>query len=225
MKRDAILRTAARLFAERGFSNTPTTLLAQEAGVAEGTIFRHFKTKDEIFFVLIDNVKNQLLADIRVYLQSRRPHTGMDTVLSIVRAFCVFVRKNRMEFGLVFRDASSRYGDDGDLAFRSIQTMYEDLNYLFQQAILQGQADGSVGVGVHPQDTASLLVCMLIGFMRGVHFNIIRQAEDSNAMLPHLLTNITLMLSPEASTALESDVDEASAGSLVPGPLSPLGNR
>ena len=56
MKRDAILRTAARLFAERGFSNTPTILLAQEAGVAEGTIFRHFKTKDEIFFVLIDNV-------------------------------------------------------------------------------------------------------------------------------------------------------------------------
>ena len=138
MKRDAILRTAARLFAERGFSNTPTILLAQEAGVAEGTIFRHFKTKDEIFFVLIDNVKNQLLADIRAYLQSRRPHTGMDTVLSIVRAFCVFVRKNRMEFGLVFRDASSRYGDDGDQAFRSIRTMYEDLGYLFYQAILQG---------------------------------------------------------------------------------------
>ena len=144
MKRDAILRTAARLFAERGFSNTPTILLAQEAGVAEGTIFRHFKTKDEIFFVLIDNVKNQLLADIRAYLQSRRPHTGMDTVLSIVRAFCVFVRKNRMEFGLVFRDASSRYGDDGDQAFRSIRTMYEDLGYLFYQAIRQGQADGSV---------------------------------------------------------------------------------
>ena len=202
MKRDAILRTAARLFAERGFSNTPTILLAQEAGVAEGTIFRHFKTKDEIFFVLIDNVKNQLLADIRAYLQSRRPHTGMDTVLSIVRAFCVFVRKNSMEFGLVFRDASSRYGDDGDQAFRSIRTMYEDLGYLFYQAILQGQADGSVGAAVHPQDTASLLVCMLIGFMRGVHFNIIRQAEDSNAMLPHLLTNITLMLSPVASAAL-----------------------
>lgn len=202
MKRDAILRTAARLFAERGFGNTPTILLAQEAGVAEGTIFRHFKTKDEIFFVLIDNVKTQLIADIRAYLQSRRPATGLDTVLSIVRAFCIFVRKNRMEFGLVFRDASSRYGDDNDRAFRSIRSMYEDLGYLFYEALLEGQADGSVGAVVHPQDTASLLVCMLIGFMRGVHFNIIRQAEDSNDMLPHLLANITLMLSPEASAAL-----------------------
>lgn len=202
MKRDAILRTAARLFAERGFANTPTILLAQEAGVAEGTIFRHFKTKDEIFFVLVDNVKNQLVGTIRKNLEARPPATGMEGVLAIVRAFCLFVRKNRMEFGLIFRDASSRYGDDDDPAFRAIRAMYEDLGYLFYEALMQGQADGSVGSAVHPQDTASLLVCMLIGFMRGVHFDIIRQAEDSKSMLPHLLANITLMLSPEASAAL-----------------------
>lgn len=202
MKRDAILRTAARLFAERGFANTPTILLAQEAGVAEGTIFRHFKTKDEIFFVLVDNVKNQLVGTIRKNLEARPPATGMEGVLAIVRAFCLFVRKNRMEFGLIFRDASSRYGDDDDPAFRAIRAMYEDLGYLFYEALMQGQADGSVGSAVHPQDTASLLVCMLIGFMRGVHFDIIRQAEDSKSMLPHLFANITLMLSPEASAAL-----------------------
>lgn len=202
MKRDAILRTAARLFAERGFANTPTILLAQEAGVAEGTIFRHFKTKDEIFFVLVDNVKNQLVGTIRKNLEARPPATGMEGVLAIVRAFCLFVRKNRMEFGLIFRDASSRYGDDDDPAFRAIRAMYEDLGYLFYEALMQGQADGSVGSAVHPQDTASLLVCMLIGFMRGVHFDIIRQAEDSKSMLPHLIANITLMLSPEASAAL-----------------------
>lgn len=203
MKRDAILRTAARLFAERGFSNTPTILLAQEAGVAEGTIFRHFKTKDEIFFILIDNVKTQLIADIRKYIETRRPATGMEAVLGIVRAFCVFVRKNRMEFGLVFRDASSRYGDDSDEAFRTIRAMYEELGYLLYEAIMQGQADGSVGRAVHPQDTASLLICMLIGFMRGLHFDIIRQEGGGNATLPHLLTNISLMLSPAASAAAE----------------------
>lgn len=201
MKKDAILRTAARLFAERGFANTPTILLAQEAGVAEGTIFRHFKTKDEIFFVLVENVKNQLVEAIRKNLEARPPATGMEGVVAIVRAFCLFVRKNRMEFGLIFRDASSRYGDDDDPAFRAIRAMYEDLGYLFYEALMQGQADGSVGSAVHPQDTASLLVCMLIGFMRGVHFDIIRQAEDSKSMLSHLLANITLMLSPAASAA------------------------
>lgn len=211
MKRDAILRTAARLFAERGFGNTPTILLAQEAGVAEGTIFRHFKTKDEIFFVLVDNVRNQLIDAIRKNLEARPPVSGMETVLAIVRAFCVFVRKNRMEFGLIFRDASSRYGDNDDQAFRSIRAMYEELGYLFYDAILQGQTDGSVGSALHPQDTASLLVCMLIGFMRGLHFDIIRQEGGGNAILPHLLTDISLMLSPAASAALESGPDDSSA--------------
>ncbi|MCH5277035.1 MAG: TetR/AcrR family transcriptional regulator [Desulfovibrionaceae bacterium] len=199
MKKDAILRAATRLFAERGFGNTPTILLAREAGVAEGTIFRHFKSKDEIFRTLIEQVRNQLRADIAAYVQSRNPTSGMETALAIARAFCVFVRKNRMEFGLVFRDASSRYGDDSDPAFRAIRTMYEDVGYLFYEAILQGQADGTVGAAIHPQDTAAMLVCMLMGFMRGVHFNVIRQTEVKNDMIPHMLTNIALMLSPEAS--------------------------
>ena len=73
MKRDTILLTAAKLFAERGFNNTPTSLLAKEAGVAEGTIFRHFKTKDDIFLTLIRNVKDQLISDIEKYLEVRTP--------------------------------------------------------------------------------------------------------------------------------------------------------
>lgn len=221
MKKDAILRAATRLFAERGFGNTPTILLAQEAGVAEGTIFRHFKSKDEIFRTLLEQVRSQLRADIAAYVQSRNPTSGMETALCIVRAFCAFVRKNRMEFGLVFRDASSRYGDDSDPAFRAIRTMYEDVGYLFYEAILQGQADGTVGAAIHPQDTAALLVCMLMGFMRGVHFNVIRQTEVQNDMIPHLLTNIALMLSPTASAGPQAGADgEARGGSDagLPGP-------
>ena len=210
MKKDAILRAAARLFAERGFGNTPTILLAQEAGVAEGTIFRHFKSKDEIFCTLIEQVRNQLRADIAAYVQSRSPKSGRDSALCIARAFCAFVRKNRMEFGLVFRDASSRYGDDSDPAFRAIRTMYEDVGYLFYEAILQGHADGTVGAAIHPQDTAALLVCMLMGFMRGIHFNVIRQTEVQNHMIPHLLTNIALMLSTTASAGTQTGEDAGS---------------
>lgn len=211
MKKDAILRAATRLFAERGFANTPTILLAREAGVAEGTIFRHFKSKEEIFCTLIEQVRKQLRTDIVAYVQSRSPKSGMETALSIAGGFCAFVRKNRLEFGLVFRDASSRYGDDSDPAFRAIRSMYEDVGYLFYEAILQGQADGTVGAAVHPQDTAALLVCMLMGFMRGVHFNVIRQTEVQNDMIPHLLTNITLMLSPTASAAPGGGPDAAGA--------------
>lgn len=47
-KRKAILEAALRLFAERGVAGTPTAAISKAAGVAEGTLFRYFKTKDEL---------------------------------------------------------------------------------------------------------------------------------------------------------------------------------
>ncbi|MDA8122617.1 MAG: helix-turn-helix domain containing protein, partial [Deltaproteobacteria bacterium] len=41
-KRDAILAVASRLFAEKGYGDTPTSEIAREAGVAEGTLYHHF---------------------------------------------------------------------------------------------------------------------------------------------------------------------------------------
>ena len=47
-KRRAILEAAARVFAERGVSDSPTSAISKAAGVAEGTIFTYFKSKEEL---------------------------------------------------------------------------------------------------------------------------------------------------------------------------------
>ena len=46
--RETILRTARRLFAENGYDQTGTRDIAQAAGIANGTVFNYFKTKEEI---------------------------------------------------------------------------------------------------------------------------------------------------------------------------------
>jgi AcrR family transcriptional regulator len=43
-----ILDAAIKIFSEKGFSAATTSEIAKEAGVAEGTIFRYFKTKKDI---------------------------------------------------------------------------------------------------------------------------------------------------------------------------------
>ena len=43
-----ILDAAVRVFSEKGFAGATTSEIAREAGVAEGTIFRHFGTKKGI---------------------------------------------------------------------------------------------------------------------------------------------------------------------------------
>jgi AcrR family transcriptional regulator len=47
-KEQKILEAAIAVFSEKGFSGATTSEIAKRAGVAEGTIFRYFKTKKDI---------------------------------------------------------------------------------------------------------------------------------------------------------------------------------
>lgn len=58
-KREAILTTALTLFSERGFFGTPTSLISKEAGVATGTLFFYFRTKED----LIDDLYRRIKAE------------------------------------------------------------------------------------------------------------------------------------------------------------------
>ena len=58
-KRKAIFAAALILFTERGFHGTPTSLIAQEAGVATGTLFHYFKTKEELIESLYLDIKKE----------------------------------------------------------------------------------------------------------------------------------------------------------------------
>lgn len=58
-KRNAILAAAIQAIAELGAS-APTSKIAQRAGVAEGTLFTYFSTKDELFNQLYLEIKTEL---------------------------------------------------------------------------------------------------------------------------------------------------------------------
>lgn len=47
-KKETILETALNLFADRGYEATPTSLIAKEAGVSEGLIFKHYMNKTNL---------------------------------------------------------------------------------------------------------------------------------------------------------------------------------
>ena len=47
-KREAILRAATKVFARSGYFNSKVADVAREAGVADGTVYLYFKSKEEI---------------------------------------------------------------------------------------------------------------------------------------------------------------------------------
>jgi len=59
-KRNAVLDAATRLFAERGLTAAPTSEISKQAGVAEGTLFTYFETKDDLINALYREIKLEL---------------------------------------------------------------------------------------------------------------------------------------------------------------------
>jgi AcrR family transcriptional regulator len=59
-RREDILDTATELFAEYGFSDAVTQVLAERLQVGKGTIYRHFPSKRELFLAAADRVMRKL---------------------------------------------------------------------------------------------------------------------------------------------------------------------
>jgi AcrR family transcriptional regulator len=54
-RRQQILELATELFAKQGYQGTTTRQIAQEVHVNEAIIFRHFPTKEELYWAVIEN--------------------------------------------------------------------------------------------------------------------------------------------------------------------------
>jgi AcrR family transcriptional regulator len=61
-KQKKILIAAIEYFSEKGYAGTSTSEIAKKAGVAEGTIFRHYKTKKDLLLSIVTPVMTKLLA-------------------------------------------------------------------------------------------------------------------------------------------------------------------
>ena len=76
-----ILEAAQKLFAHQGFSGTTTRDLAEKAGVAEGTIFRHFPNKKAILVELATEGWIEILTDLLTELSEMGSYKAVGQVM------------------------------------------------------------------------------------------------------------------------------------------------
>lgn len=62
-KREAILRAAIKVFAGKGYFNSKVSDIAGEAGIADGTVYLYFKSKDEILHSIFDRAMAEFIAE------------------------------------------------------------------------------------------------------------------------------------------------------------------
>ena len=68
-KREAILRAATQVFARNGYFNSKVADIARAAGVADGTVYLYFKSKEEILHSIFDRKVGETISEARKELE------------------------------------------------------------------------------------------------------------------------------------------------------------
>ncbi len=93
-KQIKIIEAAIEAFSEKGFAATSTSEIAQRAGVAEGTIFRHYKTKKDLLLSIVAPTMARFIAPFLLRDFSK----VLDTKYARFEDFLRAIMMNRIEF-------------------------------------------------------------------------------------------------------------------------------
>src|SRR5437899_3693694 len=149
-KRDAILRAAIDVFADRGFFSAQVADIARAAGVAAGTVYLYFKSKDDLLVSIFDR--------------------SMREGLTLGRAAVADLDDPRERLRRLARAHLARLGGDRNLAIvvqvelrqstkfmeRFSATLLRDYLGLIRTAFADGQAAGLFRNAVNPTVAAKM---------------------------------------------------------------------
>lgn len=98
--REKIDRTAMRLFVEKGIAETTVRDIAGEAGIAEGTLYRHYPSKEELAWQLF--VSNFTAVGSRLDQLQKWEGTARTKLDAIIRYFCSIFERDSVTFSYLF---------------------------------------------------------------------------------------------------------------------------
>jgi AcrR family transcriptional regulator len=188
-KKKSIIEGATRLFAEKGIKETSIAEISKLTGAAEGTIYHHFKTKDELFLAILENVKTGILEDFESYSAEKSYKNGLEKVENIILFYLYLAGKQENWFYLLHRHYPYELAAENDTCRKLLEEIYNCLVEIFESAILAGMEDGSIG-DVTPRKTALIIFSMVNGL---IWFKI-HNLYDAGSLYMELISSCRRML-------------------------------
>ena len=146
--RTRILQAAQRLFAAKGFEGTTTRDLAQTAGVAEGTLFRHFANKKAILVEVATSGWVDILTDLLTELSEMGSYKA---IAQVMRRRMWNLQKNADTMRVCFMEVQFHPDLRDRIQTEVIDKMTDVAEAFFQTAIDKGiyrQMDAKLGAKV-----------------------------------------------------------------------------
>jgi TetR/AcrR family fatty acid metabolism transcriptional regulator len=143
-KRGRILDAAIKVFAERGFHTATVAEIAKAAGVADGTIYLYFKSKDDLLLRLFDEKMTDLLGEARAALSEEK--TAPARLRRFIQLHLALVERNP-ELASVLIVELRQSAQFIKAADRAKLAAYVDL---IAEIVRAGQESGQLSDGISP---------------------------------------------------------------------------
>jgi TetR/AcrR family transcriptional regulator, fatty acid metabolism regulator protein len=163
-RRDAILAASTRLFADKGFGHATTSEIAHEAGVAEGTLYHHFGSKDEIFLTIFEETVSGYLAGAERIAAKEK--SGLASLRTLIRFHFDFIERNAGRFLVILRDFPSCLAEGSQSRAAACRSRFASLTPLIAGVLARGVEDGSLRQDFPARDTAETIRGILYGTTR-----------------------------------------------------------
>ena len=182
-KRERILDAAERIFAQNGFYNARVAEIARSAGVADGTIYLYFKSKDDLLISLFESRMERVNGQLHTAAAAAsRPS---EKLLAIIRTYLQMVH----DFPQVAEVLTVELRQSSKFMKEYSNPRFGEFLKLFAQIIAEGQESGELGRGIPAPHAARMLfgiidelaLAWLLG--RGENFDIVRAADWVGALV------------------------------------------
>jgi AcrR family transcriptional regulator len=195
--RERLLQAALELYTTTGYSRTTTPMLAEHAGIAEGTIYRHFKSKEQLLNEAWRRAYRAAMELLKT-LDNDRVRKAPERLALLGRQLVDLAASDPSLTRMLFASEPEPYLDEPSRAVRR-----DFLDGLVQQ-VAMGKSDGLVRPG--PAE-----------LWASVWFTVVQHAMDLVASRTWTADSSTAALTLEAAWDAIAARDAATPASRLPG--------
>jgi AcrR family transcriptional regulator len=171
-KKDSILQAATVLFARKGFKATPMTEISKMTGTAEGTIFYHFKTKEDLFLAILEKFRIDVIREFEIYTKVTRFENGIHMLEGSISFYISVAEKMRDRFLLLHRHEAHSLARENAVCMENLEAIYDCFIDIFETAIMKVKQYGSFLEHLPTRKTAMIIFSTVDGLVRFDTYNL-----------------------------------------------------
>lgn len=132
-----ILDAATSLFAEHGYADTDTQMLADRLGVGKGTLYRYFPSKQDLFLAAVDRGMRRLCEHIDASMADLEDPS--ERITQVVRSYLEFFARHPELVELFIQERAQFRNRKKPAYFEYRETNRERFRAMYRSYIEQGQ--------------------------------------------------------------------------------------